>query len=799
MSDIKPNKSNNYKKYLAIFWSIFVLGIATLVFLFWAISKGYLGYLPPLQEIENPKNKYETQLISADDVVLASIYFQGENRTKVNYNDLSPYIVNALLSTEDVRFAKHSGIDAKALLRAVVGVVSGKNAGGGSTITQQLAKQLFTENAYNVSFIERIFQKLNEYVIAVQLERFYTKEEILTMYLNKFDFYNNAIGIQTAARVYFNTTPKDLKIEEAAMLVGMLQNPAAYNPKRFQDKTQGRRNIVLGQLKKEDYISKEELDSLSALPIELNYNKVDHKVGPIPYFREFIRQFMNAKKPIRKNYRGWDIRSGKFKEDSTAWVNNPLYGWCNKNFKPDGSNYNLYTDGLKIHTTLDSRMQKYAQEAMRQHLSEEIQPAFFRQEARSPIAPYSGKIANTDSERLERVQGFLERSMMNTDRYRRLANAGISEDSIKDVFNTPVETTVFSWNGDIDTVLSPLDSIRYMKHYLRSGMMAMNPLNGHVKVYVGGIDYSYFQYDMVSLGRRQVGSTIKPFLYTLAMQEGYTPCSKFLNAPITIYDALGRPWTPNNSGDDRLNEMVTLKWGLAMSNNYISARIMNEFKPKTLADLIHSMGVNSSIDAVPSMSLGTPDFSVKEMVRAYSVFVNNGVMADPVFVSKIEDKDGNIISTFNAFRKEVIHENTAYLMVNLLQGVVDTYGGTGSRLRWKYGFEGPVGGKTGTTQDQSDGWFMGVLPNLVTGVWVGGEERFIRFNNLSEGQGANMALPIWAMFMKKVYGDENLGYDPMAEFESPPDFNIELDCDKFATPVQEESEDELSPGQDEFF
>ncbi|MFB6318572.1 transglycosylase domain-containing protein [Saccharicrinis sp. FJH54] len=787
MKETKSKQPTSYKKYVLLFWSIFILGIAAVITLFWAISKGYLGYIPPIQEIESPKNKYETQLISSDNVVLGSIYFQGENRTKINYNDLSPYLVNALISTEDIRFAKHSGIDAKGILRAVTGVVTGRNSGGGSTITQQLAKQLYTENAYNVSFIKRIFQKLNEYVIAVQLERFYTKEEILTMYLNKFDFNNNATGIQTAARVYFNTTPKDLKIEEAAMLVGMLQNPTLYNPKRFPEKTQKRRNIVLGQLKNADYISTEEFDSLKTLPIVLDYHKVDHKVGPIPYFREFIRQFMTAEKPLKKNYRGWDIRSGKYLADSISWATNPLYGWCNKNFKPDGSNYSLYTDGLKIFTTIDSRMQKYAQQAMYKHLSEDVQPKFFKQEANSPYAPYSGKIGSSDKERIERMHEFLERAMQNTDRYRRLTAAGVKRDSILKIFNTPVSTTVFSWNGDIDTVMSPMDSIRYMKYYLRSGMMSMNPLNGHVKVYVGGIDYSYFQYDMVSLGHRQVGSTIKPFLYTLAMQEGYTPCSRFLNAPITIYDDLGRPWTPDNSDDDRLNEMVTLKWGLAKSNNFISARLMNEFKPKTLADLIHSMGITSSIDAVPSMCLGTPDFSVKEMVKAYGVFANHGVMTDPVFVTRIEDKDGNIIATFSPYKKEVIHENTAYLMLNLLQGVVDTPGGTGGRLRFKYHFRGPIGGKTGTTQDQSDGWFMGVLPNLVTGVWVGGEERSIRFNNITNGQGAEMALPIFALYLKSVYADSTLGYDPMEDFEKPAGFNTELDCDKFTVPAQDET------------
>lgn len=798
MTKVKDNNTVSYRKYILIFWSVFVLGIASVVLLFWAISKGFLGYIPPIQEIENPNSKYETQLISSDNVLLGSVYVQKENRTKVYYDELSPYLVNALLATEDIRFAKHSGIDAKSLLRAIVGIFTGNSAGGGSTITQQLAKLLYTGDAYNVSRFERVFQKLNEYVIAVQLERYYTKEEIITMYLNKFGFNNQAVGIHTAARVYFNKLPKELKIEEAAVLVGMLQNPVMYNPKRFPEKTKVRRNIVLGQMKRADKITSEIYDSLSVMPIELNYTKVDHKTGRTPYFREFIRLFMTAKEPLRKNYRGWDIRSGKFLEDSIQWATNPLYGWCNKNFKPDGSNYDLYTDGLKIYTTIDSRMQAYAQEAMRKHMSEEIQPKFFKQEARSPFAPYSSKIANTTAERISKVEGFLNKAINNTDRYKNLVHRGIGKDSIMKVFNTPVETTVFSWNGDLDTVLSPLDSIRYMKHYFRSGMMAMNPINGHVKVYVGGIDYNYFQYDMVSLGKRQVGSTIKPFLYTLAMQEGYTPCSRFLNAPITIYDDLGRPWSPDNTGDDYLNEMVTLKYGLATSNNFITARLMNEFNPKMLADFIHSAGVTSPIDPVLAMSLGTPDISVKEMVRAYSIYANKGVMNDPVFVSRIADKDGNLISTFSGHKKEVIHENTAYLMMNLLQGVVDTEGGTGTRLRWKYQFKGPIGGKTGTTQEQSDGWFMGVIPNLVTGIWVGGEERNIRFNNISDGQGANMALPIWANFMKSVFGDESLGYDEMNDFARPQNFNIEMDCDKSVTsnPMEEHNKKQES---EEFF
>ena len=799
MNKITDSGIANYKKYILIFWGLFIFSIVFVVFLFWSISKGYVGYIPPIEDIQNPKSKFETQLISSDGVVLSSIYSAGENRTYIGYNDLSPTIVNALLATEDIRFAKHSGIDAKGIARAIFGVLTGRSSGGGSTITQQLAKQLYTERAYGVPGWKRVFQKLNEYVIAVKLERFYTKEEILVMYLNKFDFLNNAIGIQTASRVYFNCRPSDLQVEQSALLVGMLQNPSLYNPIRFAERATFRRNVVLGQMGKAGFISETELDSLRNLPVELDYHRVDHKTGPAPYMREFLRKFMSASEPIRKNYRGWDVRSGKFEEDSIQLATNPLYGWINKNFKPDGSRYNLYTDGLKIYTTIDSRMQQYAYDAMSAHLGNELQPAFFKQNKSNAIAPYAHSIGSGYEDRMKRYRELIQSAMRNTPRYKNLKAAKATEDSILKVFNTPVQTTVFSWNGDVDTLMSPLDSIKYMKHFLRSGMMAMDPHNGHVKVYIGGIDYSYFQYDMVYLGRRQVGSTIKPFLYTLAMQEGFTPCSRFLNAPITIYDGLGRPWTPKDDGKDNKNEMVSLKWGLAHSNNYISARIMNEFKPKTLADLLRSMGVTSHIDEVPALCLGTPDLSILELVRGYSSFVNRGVMVHPLFVTKIEDKDGNIVSVFKTQKKEVINEITAWQMVDLLRGVVDTYGGTASRLRWKYNLTGPIGGKTGTTQDQSDGWFMSITPGLVSGVWVGGEEPTIRFYTLSQGQGANMALPIWANFMKKVYDDPSLGYDANQEFERPAGFNTVYDCEKTNGAIRDDNENPLKSNEEEGF
>ncbi len=779
MSEIEAPAKKNYKKYLIILWCLFWFGILATVGVFWGISKGYLGYLPPLEEIENPIDKFATQIISADNEPLASIYYSKENRTRAAYHDLSPYLVNALISTEDVRFSKHSGIDFRGLTRAIVGVLSGKEAGGGSTITQQLAKLLYTANSYGVPRWERGFQKLNEFVIAVKLERIYTKEEIIALYLNKFDFLNNAVGINKAANVYFNTIPAHLKVEEAALLVGMLKNPNAHNPRRFVEVATNRRNTVFAQMEKAGHLTRAERDSLRQLPITLNFQVVDHKVGPIPYLREYLRKVLGSPLPERKQYRKWGYSDEKFLLDSAAWADDPLYGWCNKNFKPDGSNYSLYTDGLKIYTTIDSRMQRYARESVVANLANNLQPKFFAEKKGRSYAPFARNIVSNPNDLEKRVRSLLLNAMHQTERYRKLNDKGLPMDTILKIFNTPVKTRVFSWNGDVDTVMSPMDSIRYMKFFLRAGFFSMDPITGHVKAYVGGPDFKYFQYDMVTTGKRQVGSTVKPFLYTLAMQEGYTPCSKFRNAPITIYDANGIPWTPRNEGDDRLNEMVTLKWGLAMSNNFISARLMEQFNPNELRNFMHSMGIRSKIDAVPAMCLGPSDISLEEMVRAYSVYANKGVMVEPLYVTRIEDKDGNVLSTFTTRKKEVIHQNTAYLMNNLLQGVVNTVGGTGSRLRWRYQFKGQIGGKTGTTQNQSDGWFVGLTPRLVSAGWVGGEDRSIHFDGISMGQGAEMVLPIWAEYMKSVYANDSLPYTEEDEFEAPEGFNINLDCEQF--------------------
>jgi len=762
------------------FWLIFSLGLASLVTVFTMINRGKLGYIPPYEEIENPKNKFATQIFSADGKVIGKFFLAAENRTLVTYDELPQALVDALIATEDVRYYRHSGIDVRGLGRvAVKSLLMGADAGGGSTISQQLAKLLFTKTASNKW--ERAFQKLNEWVIAVKLERYFTKEEIIAMYFNKYDFLYNAVGIETAAYVYFGKNLDELTPEECAVFVGMCKNPVIYNPKRNPENMLQRRNVVLSQMHKYGYLGDAEYEELKARPINLDFHRVDHRSGEAPYFREFIRKVMQAKKPVRSHYATFQ----SFKEDSIQWETNELYGWLEKNPKPDGSKYELYTDGLKIYSTINYKMQKYANRAVRQHLSQDLQPAFFEEKEGRWYAPFSADLGSGGRSLKEEVEKSLKRAMKTTDRYRSLRRRGATEEEIEKAFNTPVEMTVFSWDGDIDTVMTPMDSIRYTKHFLRSGFMSMEPQTGHVKAYVGGIDYRYFQYDMVTQGKRQVGSTIKPFLYTMAMQEGFTPCYQVKNVPYTSFDKLGRAWTANDSGKKHYGEMVSLKWGLANSNNHISSWLMQQFKPEALAKLIHSFGVESYIDPVLSMCLGPSDIRLIEMVGGYSTFANHGVYSQPIFVTRIEDANGNVISKFSSHHNEVIDEQTAYLMISLLKGVVEE--GTAIRLRYKYGLTNAIGAKTGTTQNQSDGWFMGVTPNLVSGVWVGGEERSIHFDGIRLGQGANMALPIWALYMQQVYADSTLQYKPEDEFEVPENFNINLDCDEL---------NDVSPGSD---
>ncbi|MGL4851492.1 MAG: transglycosylase domain-containing protein [Phocaeicola sp.] len=742
-------------------WVLLLSVIAAIVLTFTAIARGWIGYVPPVEELENPNLKFATEVLSDDGQMLGTFSLSKENRIFVDYDQLPTSIINALIATEDVRFADHSGIDARALFRAIIkrGVFMQKNAGGGSTITQQLAKQFYSPLAGDI--MERLLQKPIEWVIAVQLERYYTKEEILTMYLNKFDFLNNAVGIKTAANTYFSCEPNDLKIEESATLVGMCKNPSYFNPRRFNERTRGRRNVVLNQMEKVGYITKAQADSLKALPLTLKYRKVDHKEGIATYFREYLRGVMNAKEPKKSDYRGWQMQ--KYYEDSLAWQTDPLYGWCAKNVKRDGTPYNLYTDGLKIYTTIDSRMQKYAEEAVQEHVAEYLQPRFFKEKSRKKTAPFTSHLST------EEVDEILTRAMRQTDRYRLMKQAGSSEAEIRQAFNKPQPMTIFTYSGERDTTLTPMDSIRYYKHFLRAGFMSMDPMTGFVKAYVGGPNYNYFQYDMAMVGRRQVGSTVKPFVYTLAMENNFSPCDQMRHVEQTLLDENGRPWTPRNASKKRIGEMVTLKWGLANSDNWVTAYLMGKLSPYQLVRLIHSLGVkNKQIDPVISICLGPCEISVGEMVSSYTAFANRGIRTAPLFVSRIEDNEGNVITNFVPQMDEVISESTAYKMLLMLRAVINE--GTGGRVR-RYGITADAAGKTGTTNNNSDGWFIGFTPSLVSGAWVGGEERDIHFDGMADGQGAAMALPIWTLYMQKVYKDKNLGYSQEERFDLPENFN----------------------------
>ncbi len=758
---MKQDKKSTFKHSFGVwFWSIFAIGILCIVFIFWMISKGWLGYLPPLEELQNPKNVYATEVYSSDMQVLGS-YYRTENRVGIAYQDISPNMINALISTEDVRFYQHPGVDLKALFRAVV--LLGR-AGGGSTLTQQLSKQLYSPTANNI--IERALQKPIEWVIAAELERLYSKEEIITMYLNQFDFLYNAVGVKSAAQVYFNTTPDNLKVEEAAMLVGMCKNPSLYNPIRHAERAKSRRNVVLSQMCKNGSISETECDSLQQLPLKISYRSVDHKQGLAPYFREYLRSVLTAKEPKESNYPSWN--KTQYKIDKEQWDNDPLYGFCNKNRKADGSTYDLYNDGLRIYTTIDSRMQTYAEEAVNEHI-QYLQKQFFKEKKNKKYAPFSRDLST------EEIDAILTRSMKQSERYRQMKKAGKSEKEITEAFSTPVEMRVFSYDGLIDTVLSPMDSIRYQKYFLRCGFMSMDAHSGHVKAYVGGPNFAHFQYDMVNTGRRQVGSTVKPYLYTLAMEEGMWPCDKTVNQPITLKDANGNDWSPRNSSKNNIGDTVTLQWGLSQSNNWISAYLMSLYTPSSLVNLMRSFGIAGQLDPVVSLCLGPCEVSVKEMVDAYTTFPNKGVRVEPLYVTRIEDNNGNILGTFTPRMHEVISEETSYKMITMLRSVIDH--GTGVRVRYRYGLKMPMGGKTGTTQNNSDGWFMGFTPSLVNGCWVGGEDRAIHFDSMAEGQGASMALPIWAIYMQKVLADEELGYSSTEQFDIPDWFDPNAGCE----------------------
>lgn len=739
VTDKKSKSKPNINRLLRILWISFFSGIALLIVIFYSISSGWLGFMPSFEELETPKSNLASEIYSADQVLLGKYYI--ENRSNIHFDELSPNIVEALVATEDARFYEHSGVDLRALARVFAGVLLRKHSGGGSTLTQQLAKNLFPRD--EVSSLGIVFQKFKEWVIATKLEYNYTKDEILAMYLNTVTFGSNTYGIKTASKTYFGKTPAEINRQEASILVGMLKAPSFYNPVRNPERALKRREVVLYQQFNYGYINRETYDSLKALPLDMsNYKPLDHKDGTATYFREYLRAYMKE--------------------------------WCDTHFKADGSPYNLYRDGLKIYTTLNSKMQIYAEEAVAEHIGKDLQPEFFRHwsnKTRYPNAPFF-RISKEDKDRI--MMSAVKRSP----RYYWMNLRKVPEDSILKTFHDTVQMTVFSWHGEIDTMMTPMDSILYYKYFLQTGLMAVEPNTGFIRAYVGGIDYHHFQYDHVIVGKRQVGSTFKPFVYASAMQElGYTPCKKVPNIPVSFDMPPGQPsYTPRNADDDREGEMVTLKWALANSVNYISAYLIKQVKPAKVIELARKMGVKSEIDPVPAICLGTPSLSVYEMVGATATYPNKGVYQKPIFITRIEDKNGNTIQKFTSEATDALDERTAYLMLSLMKGVVQY--GTGIRLRYKYKINYPIAGKTGTTDNNSDGWFMGLTPDLVTGVWVGAEDRSVHFRSTHLGQGANMALPIWAIFMKKVYADSTLNISK-DDFEKPASLNgVDLDCDK---------------------
>lgn len=741
-SEKKKPAKKKFFNYLVKLWLLFLAGLAFIFLLFYGVANEWFGEMPSFEELENPQNNLASEVISSDGEILGTYFI--ENRSNISYDELSDYLPNAFMSIEDIRFQEHSGIDEIALARVIFGLVTGNSAGGGSTLTQQLAKNLFPRGRLNK--FQLVMRKFQEWVTATKLERYYSKQEIFAMYLNTVSFGHNAFGIKSATSTFFNKTPDSLNLQESALLAAMVNAPTRYSPILNPENALTRRNIVLDQMYRYEFIEKETRDSVKQLPLGVSHYKMHgHTRGIATYFREHLR--------------------GELKE------------WCKTHYKPDGTPYNLYKDGLKIYTTINSKLQRYAEQAVREHLANDLQPSFYTHWKGYTYAPFVFEDLEPEEVEAE-VDKILTQTIKRSERYRKLRNAGVEMDSILDTFNTPVEMEIFSWNGSIDTVMTPMDSIRYYKYFLQAGLMSVESGTGFVRAYVGGIDYRYFQYDHVIQSRRQVGSTFKPFLYSLAMSEGeYSPCYKVPNIQysVELYD--GTFWSPRNSSDNRLGEEVTLKWALANSNNWISAYLMKRFSPQAVIQLCRKMGIESPIPAVPAIALGTPDLSLYEMVGAMNTFANKGVFVKPTFVIKIEDKNGNVLEKFVPERTEALDEISAYKMLELMKGVVES--GTGIRLRYKYGFNNPVAGKTGTTQNQSDGWFMGITPDLVTGIWVGADDRSVHFRTISLGQGANMALPIWAIYMKKVYADPSLGIS-QGDFEKPlKDLSIEFDCENY--------------------
>ena len=754
-----------YRFQIILFWFLFSVGVVSMYGLFYLASIGKFGEMPDFRQLENPKTNFASEIISSDNEVLGKYYF-NDNRTPIKYEDINTKTVEALIATEDERFYSHPGIDLKATLRAIVFL---NTRGGASTISQQLARQLFV-GVRSRNIIQAVGQKIKEWVIAVELEKQYTKEEIITMYLNIYDFGYYGDGIKSASNIYFSKEPIDLKIEESAMLIGMLQNSSLYDPLRRPEITKNRRDLVLMQMAKNKYISESEKDSLQKIPLELNYTPQSHRQGLATYFRSYLRGFMKD--------------------------------WTDNNLKSDGSKYNLYSDGLKIYTTINSKMQKYAEESVTEHMKN-LQKEFFIQNDTLSTAPF--RDLDEDEE-----ESIMKRTMRRSERWRKARLSGKSADEIEEIFNVPTEMSIFSWEGDIDTVMSPIDSIRYYKHFLQAGMMSMNPKNGHVMAWVGGINYRNFQYDHVMQSKRQIGSTFKPFLYATAIDQlKLSPCDMLPDAIHCIEPyKYGNPdpWCPTNSSD-KYGGMRTLSNALANSKNTISAQLIDRVGPRPVADLARNLGVSSNIPNVPAIALGTPDLSVYEMVGAYGAFANKGIYVKPIMVTKIEDRNGKIVFQSTPETKDVLSEESSYVTLKLLEGV--TKFGSGARLRhdipedernyvyknvvtgYPYKFDNAIAGKTGTTQNQSDGWFIGMVPNLVTGVWVGGEDRSIHFEEIAFGQGATMSLPIWGLFMKKCYEDEELGVSK-EDFEEPENLTIELDCSKVQPEKSETEENDIN-------
>ena len=733
----KEKQQNGGSKAIRNLWIVFGSFLLLIILFFFCVAKGVFGTMPTFDELENPRTNLATEIISADGKVLGTYHI--ENRSNVRYAELSHYMPEALISIEDERFTEHSGIDERALFRVAFGVLTGRKKGGGSTITQQLAKNLFPRGE-NLSKPKLVLRKFQEWITATKLEHNYSKEEIIAMYLNTVAFGHNAFGIRSAASTFFDKKPSEMNIEECALMAGVVNAPTRFSPVRNPNNALNRRNLVLKKMAENGYITDAECDSISQIPIDMSHFSVrDHNSGQATYFREFLRGELND--------------------------------WAKNTTRADGQPYNIYRDGLRIYTTIDSRMQRYAEEAVREFMGGELQPMFYKHWKGQKNAPFSNVTA-------DEIDHILETSMKRSDRYRILKNAGMPMDSIKAEFDRPVPMTIFSWDGPIDTVMSPMDSIRYYKWFLQASLISIESHTGHVKAYVGGLDYRFFKYDHVTQARRQVGSTFKPFLYSLAMQEGeYTPCTKIPNIQYNIQLEDGKIWSPGNSGG-RVGEEITLKYALAQSNNWISAYLMNQFGPNAVIAQARRMGVESPIDAVPAICLGVCDLKLIEMVGAMSTFANQGVYIKPMFITRIEDKNGNVIQRFSPEESEAMSELTAYKMIELMKGVVQS--GTGIRLRTLYGFNNPVAGKTGTTQKNSDGYFMGITPDLTTGVWVGAEDRSVHFRSTKLGQGSHTALPIWALYMKKVYADKNLGISK-GDFTKPniPGVDLNFDCNRY--------------------